>query len=186
MNDSAKLLSLLRKNKKQGFHQLFIHYYLPLQHYATTLLNDPIDAEDITQELFTTLWEDKKLERVEPEKLKSYLFTAIRNRCYTHYKSRDILKSSISLVMVDHPIDESDNIYNSEEQIQQLYKAIDELPERTRIAIECIMVKKMRYKEAAEYMNISVNTIKYHIKEGMGRLRTIKKVLTLFFMNFCN
>ena len=42
---------------RKGFESLFRNHYQPLCRYATTLVNDPDEAEEIVQQVFIQIWE---------------------------------------------------------------------------------------------------------------------------------
>lgn len=63
----------------EGMELLFTSYYKPLVVWADTFLRDVACAEDLVQDFFLKLWEAGRFERLLPETLRSYLFTAVRN-----------------------------------------------------------------------------------------------------------
>ena len=58
-----------------------------------------------------------------------------------------------------------------EERMEVVMREVDRLPERTRQVVECVMLRGRKYKETAEELNISINTVKFLLKEGTKRLR---------------
>ena len=58
-----------------------------------------------------------------------------------------------------------------EERMDALLQVVEKLPNRTRLVVEDVMVRNMKYQEVAEELGISVNTVKYLLKEGVKRLR---------------
>ena len=72
---------------------------------------------------------------------------------------------------VDVPIEES---VNEEEELQnRLMLAMGKLPERMRIVLDMVILRGHKYREVSSALGISVNTVKYHLKEGLNRLRRI-------------
>ena len=47
--------------------------------WADTILNDMEEAEDLVQDFFVRLWEKKLNENLEGERVRSYLYVAVRN-----------------------------------------------------------------------------------------------------------
>ena len=54
---------------------------------------------------------------------------------------------------------------------------MEELPGRTRQVVECVMLRNLKYREVAEELGISINTVKFLLKEGTKRLRDRLKIL---------
>lgn len=159
----------MRENKTEGIHLLFDRYYRPLVLYADEFLKDQATAEDLVQELFVKLWEGNYLFGVSEKNLATYLYSATRNKCRTHFEKKDILQKREMLEGVDVPVEMVVRI--DEDRMDIVMKEVDLLPERTRQIVECIMLRDMKYKEAAEELNISVNTVKFLLNKGIVRLR---------------
>lgn len=99
----------------------------------------------------------------------SYLFTAVRNSCVTLFTKRDILHDPVQLTGIDIPVEVLVSIDN--ERIARLVQEIGQLPERLWQVVECVMLRELKYKDAAAELNISVNTVKFLLKQAIRRLR---------------
>ena len=66
---------------------------------------------------------------------------------------------------------EEEAITFSPELVEAIREAIRQLPERTRAVILSIIVEKKKYKETAESLNVSVNTVKTLLNHGLQQLR---------------
>ena len=131
-------------------------------------------SEDIVQDVFVRFWEENKLLSVETNP-KAYLFRSIRNA------SIDYIRKNNYRVFTD--IEEA-NLISEEEiseeelslQYERLYRIIGQLSPQERTVLNAIVVENKRYKEVAEEMNISVNTVKTYFARA---LRTLRKELPL-------
>lgn len=169
MIEDSVILNSIRNNKPEGIHLLFDRYYRPLVLYADEFLKDQATAEDLVQELFLKLWEGDYLLEVSEKNLATYLFSAIRNKCRTYFEKKDVLQKREMLEDVDIPVEMVVRI--DEERMDIVMKEVNLLPERTRQIVECIMLRNLKYKEAAEELHISVNTVKFLLNKGIVRLR---------------
>ena len=71
----------------------------------------------------------------------------------------------------------------SPELIDAIREAIQKLPEKTRAVVTAIVVEGKKYKEAAEELEVSVNTIKTLLSTGLKQLRQqFPDSLLLLFM----
>ena len=73
----------------QSFEVLFRQYYQMLCSYAYRFVNDPDTAEEIVQDLFYKLWEKREELQINTS-VKSYLFSAVHNRCLKFIEHRNV------------------------------------------------------------------------------------------------
>ena len=73
----------IRNGDKSEFESLFRSSYVSLVRYAKTLIKDHDTAEEIVQDLFFRLWQDKEKLNIESS-LNGYLFRSVHNKCL-HY-----------------------------------------------------------------------------------------------------
>nr|WP_315152519.1 RNA polymerase sigma-70 factor [uncultured Flavobacterium sp.] len=147
-------------------------------------------SEDIVQEVFIKIWEDK-VEFKNENTIKSYLYTAVKNRSLDYLKSKYV-KSTQSLVEEDIADWETDPFFLREVVISEtsliLEKAINTLPNKCAQIIK-LSVKGMTNAEISEELGISLNTIKAQKKIAYNRLRPLLKdyfVLLAFIFEIRN
>ncbi|MFR7812181.1 MAG: sigma factor [Butyricimonas faecihominis] len=97
------ILDVFVKNRKEGVRMLFDRYYRPLVLYAGSLIDDDTMAEDLVQEFFVRLWEDDYLKHIEEKALSSYLFSSVRNSCYTYTHKKDVLRRRVDYTLLTWP-----------------------------------------------------------------------------------
>lgn len=170
MISDAEILQRFKLDRRDGIRVLFDRYYRPLVLYADDFVSSLSTAEDIVQEFFIRLWIDDYLEELLPRTLSSYLFTSIRNACYTHGHRKDIWNCRGELTPeVDIPAEIA--LEMEQGLIEQVNLAIAKLPEQTRAVVIKILIDEMKYKEAAAELDISVNTLKTLLRNGLRTLR---------------
>ena len=64
-----------------------------------------------------------------------------------------------------------ENMVIKNQQSKVIMKALEELPEMMNKCTVFHILHELSYKEIAKLLNISVNTVKTHLREGMKRLR---------------
>lgn len=70
---------------------------------------------------------------------------------------------------------------------QEIRNAIDRLPEECKVVFKKSRFEEKRYEQIAEELGISVNTVKYHIKNAISRLNAdLSKYLLLLICCFWN
>lgn len=171
------IIDNLRNDEEQGIRQLFEKYYRPLVLFAADYLGDPAVAEDLVQNVFVKLWNKKNLIGITPSALPSYIYTSVRNECLMYLRKNKVFhRSTYSAENTRLPNSEAGEV--GEDVLDYVYMELDKLAPRSKTAIQCIFLKGMKYKEAAEYMGITVNTLKSLLKDGIRKLRENTRHLT--------
>ena len=161
---------LIRKDYEEGFAALFIKYYKSLVIFSCGMTGEPEASEDLVQTVFFKFVKDRRFNSVDPEKIKPYFFTAVRNATLNYLGGRKNSRTLDSLPeLFSWP--EEEELYD-EPKIARIKEQIAALPPRTREIVEDILLRNMKYKEVAEKHSISVNTVKVLLGRGLKRLRT--------------
>ena len=184
MTKDQNILEKIRKGDEKGLDLLFSRYYKPLVLFANAYLNDIHTAEDVVQDQIIKFWNEKLYNKLQTNNLSTYLFTLIKNASLNQIKKKDVLSKTAGFSHFD--IAEEDAKRIAEEGVDKVKEALAELPEKTRLVVECIMIQNLKYKEAAEELGVSVNTIKTLLRNGLQklkvRLKDHKDLFYLFFM----
>ncbi|MCB6971581.1 MULTISPECIES: RNA polymerase sigma factor [Butyricimonas] len=173
MVSDRQIIELLKAGKREGMGVLFDRYYKPLVVFADGLLHDLSAAEDVVQEQLVKLWEEALYERIHERALSTFLFTMVKNTCTNQLLRRGIKTELLALPHYQIAQEEAHEL--DPEVIRVVRKALDTLPEKTRGVVECVMLRGRMYKEAAEELGVSVNTVKTLLKVGLKELRILLK-----------
>lgn len=179
-----EILTLLRSDINRGGQSLFGRYYRPLVLFADSMLHSREDSEDLVQDVFYRFISGKVYCSNDFQALGSYLFRAVRNLCIDRLrKNREINLDPVDLLRIS--ILEEENITFEPEIIDHILQAMDELPEQTGKIVRAVILEQKKYKEVAEKLGISINTVKTLMKNGLNTLRKrFSKQLFFFFFSF--
>lgn len=160
------------KNGDQGaFEQVFRMFYMPLCDYAVMILGDQAEAEDVVQDLFTYLWKSRQEVRVQ-ESVKSYLFTSVRFRALNVLKHKMIeRKHGASLMAFIEDLQNSDYSEEEMQRVEQIKEVLQTLPAQCRTVFTMSCLDGKKYKEIADELGISVNTVKSHVMKAYRDIR---------------
>lgn len=165
------ILESIKRKEENILQKLFMQTYRPLVMYASRYLDTFQDAEDIVQDVFVKIHKSDSLFNIET-KLYAYLYRIVKNACFDHLKKQKQIKtiewSNYSDVEDATFIDET----LWENYVNRVYMEIELLPEKTKIIFKSIVLEKRKYKEVAEELNISVNTIKTTLARAFAKLKT--------------
>ncbi|MFD0990062.1 RNA polymerase sigma factor [Mariniflexile jejuense] len=172
LTHSESFLSLLKKGDKDAFKIIFDTYYKRLFAFALQYTEDKFAAEEIVEETLLKLWQKRtKLEKVE--NLKSYLYTMVRNA------SIDYLKKEKKFVRLDakkhNSISTKEQYIIEEETHAILFQALETLPEKCRKVFELSCLDGAKYKDIAEDLQISINTVKSQRARAIELLKSYLK-----------
>lgn len=170
MDELDRILQLLKKGDRRGLELLFHHFYKPLVFYAMNFLAQQEEAEDAVQEVFIKFWEGKRFHAIK-NSLRPYLYQSVRNYCLNLLEGKKVVLTE----PINSGMDMAENEYLDESEwntrIDQLYKAVDRLPDRTREVFKRIVLDGKRHKEVAEEFEISVTTVKTLLARALAALR---------------
>lgn len=175
MNSDSEIIRRIREGDKGEFETLFRSSYASLVRYAQTILKDTDSSEEIVQELFFRLWQDKEKLQIESS-LKGYLFRSVHNRCLhfiEHQKVAERHAGEIAATadLTVEPVTEA--IYFSELQVR-VAKVLERLPQRCSEIFKMSRFEGMKYNEIALKLSVSLKTV----EANMGRaLKEFRKAL---------
>ena len=181
MKDSV-ILEKLQKDRNAGGELLFERYYKPLVLFANSIISDQVYAEDLVQEVFYHFIRGEVYRKITPEVLATYLFRSVKNAALDRLNQKKIVASPLNTLRYDIMEEEYQTI--DPEVIFAIHRAIKSLPGRTRLVVEAVFLKGKKYKEVAEELHISVNTVKTLLANGLKQLRTLfsETLILLFFL----
>ncbi|MDR0748541.1 MAG: RNA polymerase sigma-70 factor [Tannerellaceae bacterium] len=170
---------------QNDFDRIYLSYFYRLHRFAKEYVMSDADAENIVQDVFLLLWEKREVLNIQIS-LTAYLFSLVKNKCIDHLRHRVIaneFQQELSLKLAS--LEELDSAFVSEEEIERfLSDAINKLPERCREIFIKSRIEGKKYREIAEELNISVNTVENQIAIALRKLRIELKdylPLLLFF-----
>lgn len=160
-------------NDEQAFKELYYLFYNKLFHFAYAFIKNKERAEEITEDVFINLWRNRS-HLTEIKNVKVYLYTATKNNSlnYIAKKAHEITTAPYDDITIDIAEYEAtpEQIMISSEMLKKLNQAIDELPPRCKIIFKLIREDGLKYKEVAEILSLSVNTIDAQMAIAVKRI----------------
>ncbi|MDR0766540.1 MAG: sigma-70 family RNA polymerase sigma factor, partial [Odoribacteraceae bacterium] len=152
---------------------LFRTYYTSLCDYAHAILGDFDEAEDVVQELFTCLLDERK-EKIVRVSEKSYLYASTRYRALNVLKHKAVMQRN-NPILVEFIENVQQEGYSEEEEmnIEKINRVMESLPPRCRDIFTRSCIEGKSYKEIALETGISVNTVKFHVKQAYKAIHAV-------------
>lgn len=165
------LLRKLKRGDFRAYDALFMKYYKVLCLNALFFLESEEDACELVQLFFIDLWEKKHYLHLEGD-VRSYCYTSVKNRCLNRRRQKEREKKR-EVLLLEHLEHEADAVPPKfgEAVYRLLDDALDTLPAQRKEAIRLVFLHQKKYREAADSMGISINSLKTHLKLGLKNLR---------------
>lgn len=164
-----------------SFSELYLMYYPKLVRFAKEFVILEEDAENITQDVFTDLWERRDaIDHIE--NVNAYLFRLVRNRCLDYLKHKVFEQKYAENVQASFEIElnlklqsldrfDVSDISEGNETERLVRDAINSLPKRCRDIFLLSRMKGLKYREISEKLGISVNTVECQMGIALKKLR---------------
>jgi len=171
--DDVSLLKLMKTGDQEAFTTIYNKYWYPLMQHVMKAVRIYSEAEDIVQEIFVSIWKNRDRLEIQAA-LSTYLFNsgrymAIRNIERNITRSNYLQRLSDQLDNGGVPSPETLlHIRDLEERIEQ---AIQSLPEKMREIFNLSRKQQLSYREIAEQLGISEETVRKQINNALNRLR---------------
>jgi RNA polymerase sigma-70 factor (family 1) len=159
-----------------SYKQLFFHFFLPLKSFSFSIVKSKELAEEIVSDMLIELWA-KRSHLIKIEDLKMYLYVGVRNASLRKVQQgRKSVVLSLDEVQVEFatPDENGESLLLSRELSAKIDAAIEQLPQRCKLIFKLAKEDRLKYKEIAELLNISVKTIDNQVAIA---LRKISEVL---------
>lgn len=175
------LWNISTNDDEKSFRNLFEYYYPALCLYAKRFIKERETREDIVQDVFFSIWENRKYISVQTS-ARNYLLTCVRNHCL-NFLRRQTTESFDQIIQENIPIyaENNDDFYTLTELQELLAKALDKLPDDYRRVFVLNRFEDKSYGEIAGSMNISTRTVERYKNKAIELLKKeLKDYLPLF------
>lgn len=164
------LFSKISDDNGLAFNTLFTRYYKKLCYYANQITNNGEMAEEIVQELYIRIWENRKTLAVE-KSVKAYLYRSTYNR------SVNAIRDNKKFAVADADILNIESYHNADNDIlyfeleAKLFEIIDAFPEKQRNVFILKRFDNLSYKEIAAELNMSERMVEKYLSNSIKLLR---------------
>jgi RNA polymerase sigma factor (sigma-70 family) len=134
-----------------------------LYRFALSMQKDEDEAKDAVQDAFAKLWERR--DQVNPEKVKSYLFTTVHHKIIDSFR-KGKRQQSIDETQITESVKQETHDLNA-----VLHEALNTLPEIQRSVILLRDYEGYNYEEIAEMTKLSLAQVKVYIFRGRQKLK---------------
>jgi RNA polymerase sigma-70 factor (ECF subfamily) len=164
-------IGLLKEGDAKAFDRLFGRYAKRLYGFAVGYLKSKEEAEEIVQEVFLKIW-DNRVELSAQKSLESYLFTIARNGILNTIRKSKSEKVYLNYAKLNPG---KDVLLDKELDFRELEKAyhivIEQLPPRRKEIYLLSKAQSLSNAEIAAKLNISVKTVENQMTSALAEIR---------------
>jgi RNA polymerase sigma-70 factor (ECF subfamily) len=171
-------MELLKLGDAREFKKLFELHAPRVLNTALYVLGNRQDAEDVTQEVFKSVYLGLPGFKEEAS-VNTWMYRITLNKCNEFLRTKNRKKrKGILLSLFDSPSIESTEtpelMYILKEAEWRLWQRIQGLPEKQRLAMTLFAMDDLSYQEIARIMNVSVSAIESLLFRARTQLKLYK------------
>lgn len=181
--NDEELAEFLKKGDHKAYTVIFDRFYGLLFIHACKMLGSEEEAKDVVQELFEVLWLRRENISFE-QSLSSYLYASVRNRIINliaHKKVQDRYVASLKDFM-DRDTELADYHVREQEMQRIIEQEIAALPKKMKEIFKMSRREYLSYKQIAEQLDISEQTVRTHVKKALRILRPKLNIISYLFL----
>jgi len=170
MQDELVLFRKMQEGDWNAFNSFFEAYSEQLYLYALGFVGNRAEAEDIVQDTFIYLWVNRA-KISHSGSLYGYLSRAVKNSCIDR-KLHEEVEQRYRREMMASGEESGEESGNFEELYDRLQVVMDSLPPKCKEIFILGCVEGLNYKDVAEQLGVSVNTVKTQVKVAYKKIRS--------------
>lgn len=172
-DDDAKLLAAVAEGDASAFQCLLRRHAPRVLAFARAVLDDAMEAEDVTQEVFIRLWQQPLAYDPQRAAFSTWLYRVTRNAASNHRERVRGREQRWDETMPE-PVDETpgpEARYAETEDAQRFDRARARLPEAQRSALALVYGQGLSNRDAASAMALSVKALEALLVRARRGLR---------------
>lgn len=178
-----KLWRKIQKGDEKSFAELYDLYVEKLYKFVFLKINNPAKAEEIVQDIFLKLWKLGQDEaKREVRNVLALLYKMARFAVIDYYRSTNAAKAkeivSIDELAASQELEITVDIEHEEEMdqeyaLEQVKRALADLPEIYKDVVMMRFMDEMDYKEIAEVIGKEEGNVRVLVHRALKKLREI-------------
>ena len=171
LENEFHLVKNLSKGNLLAFNTLYEEYSGRLYRFAFGYFKSEVEAEELVQEVFTTIWE-KRADLKEELSFKSFLFTIAFNLIRKHFRTKAYMSEYLKTGMSDDLDMQTSQKITYDSLYQFITELVNQLPARRKEIFIKSRFNGLTIKEISEEMKISHKTVENQLTDALKFIRT--------------
>ena len=175
--EDLELLSKISDQDRDALATLYERYGRRVFAIAVRMLNDPIGSEEVTQDVFMSVWRRGASYTSTKGKFTTWLFSIAHNRTIDELRKRRRDRSRENDDIDDHLNIKSGDISPADAAVAQseyakISAAMKKLPEEQQLVVDLSYFKGLTQTEIATKTGQPLGTVKTRMRLALKKLRT--------------
>lgn len=170
---NEEIVDKLIKGDEETFAMVYKSCFIPLKNYAASIVSDQEAAYEIVQNLFVSLWENRR--KLNRDKiLRNYLLRGTHNNSLRYLKTLSLHQWHQEQIKQETSREkQADTIGYGKLSAPEsrLETLLDSLPERGRQVVVMSYIENKKNAEIARQLGISVRTVETILYQTLKKLR---------------
>lgn len=177
--DFRGLMEEIREGSAQALQELVDRLWPELVRFAVWEHGDPDFARDAVQDAFIDLW-SRRRSWVTSGSPRSYLYRVVRHQVLDAQRRRKVRESWATRERLNSRKNSPcpDEVLAGNRAEDAFVRAVDALPPRRRQAFNLVILRGLTYREAADVLAVSEQTVANHVSKGLSQVREAMSAVT--------
>ena len=175
--EDLELLAKISEKDRQALAELYDRYGRRVFALAVRMLNDPVGSEEVTQDVFMSVWRRGASYTSKKGKFTTWLFSIAHNRTIDELRKRKRDRSRENTDIDDHLNIQSSDISPADAAVAQseylqIRAAMEKLPVEQKHVVDLSYFKGLTQTEIAMKTGQPLGTVKTRMRLALRKLRT--------------
>ena len=156
--------------EKFEFDDIFRMYYSQLFFFALQFVDDENECDDIVSSAYEDAW--RHFADIDRKAAQSWLFVNVKRKCLDWLRHQDHHRAyaKLHLHIAQRTTDDTDPL-EIQEKMELVSMLVESLPPNTRDIFTRCYIDGKKYRDVAEELSISTETVKKHVVRALKILR---------------
>jgi len=173
---AIQTIELVKRGNTNAFEKLVLHYQNMVFSFIYTMVQNQMDAEELTQDVFVKAYRKLELFRGDA-KFSTWLFTIARNNVSSSFRKKqldtiDVDDSKTAHFQVDE-VDSAFDLLSIKERNGALELALEQLAPQQKMLLQLFYLEEQSLKEIEEITGLSNGSIKTGLMRARNNLYTV-------------
>lgn len=181
--NDKQLFKEVSEGDERAFRIMYNRYYQRMYSFAAKVVKSPHVAEEIVQEVFIRLWEQREL-LCEVKNPDNYVFIVIRNHTYNYLRAvaREQNRREKLWEALQQQVTDEGTSLEAEEAELFLEKLLAKLSPQQRKIFRMIREDGFSHQQIADELHLSRDTVKKHVANSLKIFKAhLKNFVQLLF-----
>ncbi len=174
------VLTSLQNGSHPAFEKIFVYYYSKVRTFILGYVKTMMDAEELTEEIFVTLWNNHK--NIDPTKsFDSYLFTIAKNKALNFLKRKNASKIIIEMQAPPSLSSSPEEEFIAMEKALLIEMIVEKMPAQRRKVYQ-LRQQGLSNDEIAKELNTTKRNVESQISFALKEVRSAFKLFLIVFV----